>query len=89
MYGAGATFFLPGADPIWSEPESAPGPRTSGPGVAKNSGGSASLITSIFRYQYLLQVLKIADPDPVLFGSDLEFFTGPTISVADPDPGKN
>ena len=24
-----------GADPIWSEPESAPGPRTSGAGAAK------------------------------------------------------
>ena len=37
--GAGA-----GADPIWSEPESAPGPRTSGAGAAKKSGGSATLI---------------------------------------------
>ena len=37
--------FLPGAgaDPIWSEPESAPGPRTSGAGAAKKSGGSATL----------------------------------------------
>ena len=26
----GAAFLLPGADPIWSEPESAPGPLTSG-----------------------------------------------------------
>ena len=35
--------FLPGAgaDPIWSEPESAPGPRTSG--AAQKSGGSATL----------------------------------------------
>ena len=35
--------FLPGAeaDPIWSEPELAPGPRTSG--AAKKSGGSATL----------------------------------------------
>ena len=37
--------FLPeaGADQIWSEPESAPGPRTSG--AAKKSGGSATLHT--------------------------------------------
>ena len=46
MYGAGAAWsrlFLPGAeaDPIWSEPESAPGPRTAG--AAKESGGSAAL----------------------------------------------
>ena len=39
--------FLPGAgvDPIWSEPESAPGPRTSKAkaGTAQKSGGSATL----------------------------------------------
>ena len=37
--------FLPGAgaDPIWSEPESAPGPRTSGAGAARKSGGSTTL----------------------------------------------
>ena len=37
--------FLPGAkaDPIWSEPESAPGPGTSGAGAAQKSGGSATL----------------------------------------------
>ena len=42
----GAAFFLSGAgaDPIWSEPESAPGPRTSGAGAAKNRGGSVTLI---------------------------------------------
>ena len=39
-YGAGAVWsrlFLPGAgaDPILSEPESAPGPRTFGAGAAK------------------------------------------------------
>ena len=36
--------FLPGAgaDPIWSEPESAPGPRTAG--AAQKSGGSATLL---------------------------------------------
>ena len=41
--------FLPGAgaDPIWSEPESAPGPRTSGAGAAKKSGGSATLFLVI------------------------------------------
>ena len=32
-----------GADPIWPEPESAPGPRTSG--VAQKSGGSATLLS--------------------------------------------
>ena len=41
----GAAFFLPGAgvgaNPIWSEPESAPGPRTCG--AAQKSGGSARL----------------------------------------------
>ena len=41
--------FLPGAgaDPIWSEPESAPGPRTSGAraGAAQKSGGSATLVS--------------------------------------------
>ena len=32
-----------GADPIWSELESAPGPRTSGAGAVQKSGGSATL----------------------------------------------
>ena len=40
VLGAGADF-LPGADQIWSEPESAPGPRTSG--AAPKGGGSATL----------------------------------------------
>ena len=49
MHGAGAVWnrlFLPvaGADPIWSEPELAPGPRTSGAGAAQKCGGSATLI---------------------------------------------
>ena len=51
VYGAGAAWsrlFLPGAgaraDPIWSEPELAPGPRTSGAGAAPKSGGSATLL---------------------------------------------
>ena len=35
--------FLPGADPIWSELEPAPGPRTSRAGATKKSGGSATL----------------------------------------------
>ena len=48
MYGAGAAWshlFLSGARayPIWSEPKSAPGPRTSGAGAALKSGGSATL----------------------------------------------
>ena len=39
----GTAFYLPGAgaDPIWLEPESAPGPRTSG--AAQKSGCSATL----------------------------------------------
>ena len=37
VYGAGAA-------PVWSEPESATGPRTSG--AALKSGGSATLILS-------------------------------------------
>ena len=43
VYGAGAAFYLPGAgaDPILLEPESAPGPRTSG--AAQKSGCSATL----------------------------------------------
>ena len=38
--------FLPGAgaDPIWSEPESAPGLRTSRAGAAQKSGVSATLV---------------------------------------------
>ena len=45
--------FLPGAgaDPIWSEPESAPGPRTSGAGAAQKSGGSATL--DYYRKKYV------------------------------------
>ena len=48
MFGVGAAWsplFLPGAgaDPIWSEPKSAPGPLTSGVGDAQKSGGSATL----------------------------------------------
>ena len=34
-----------GADPIWSEPESAPEPRTAG--AAQKSGGSATLAWSV------------------------------------------
>ena len=49
VYGAGAAWsrlFLPGAgaDPIWSEPESAPGPWTSGAGAAQKRGGSTTLV---------------------------------------------
>ena len=40
MYGAGA-------DLIWSEPESAPEPRTSGAGAAQKRGGSATLTAKI------------------------------------------
>ena len=47
----GAAFFLPGAgavaDPIWSEPESAPGPRTSRARAAQKSGSSATLHVSM------------------------------------------
>ena len=45
MFVYGAAFFMPGADPIWSEPELAPGARTSGAGAAQKSGGSATLET--------------------------------------------
>ena len=38
------TACLPGADSIWPEPASAPGPSTSGAGAAKNSGSSATLV---------------------------------------------
>ena len=46
VYGAGAAWsrlFLPGATFFCLEPESAPGPRTSGDGAAQKSGGSATL----------------------------------------------
>ena len=45
-----------GADPIWSEPESAPGPRTSRAGAAQKSGGSATLQKSV---QFCLLPLNI------------------------------
>ena len=68
VHGAGAALsrlFLPGAgaDPFWSEPESAPGPRTSGAGAAQKSGGSATLILWI-RIRYPLPTLHTEDaPD--------------------------
>ena len=46
VYRAGDAFFSgAGADPVWSEPGSAPGPLTSGVGAraAEKSGGSATL----------------------------------------------
>ena len=45
MYGAEAAYFLPRAvaDPVWSEPESAPGPRIAG--ATRKSGGFATLAT--------------------------------------------
>ena len=36
------------ADPIWSELESAPRPRTSEAGAAQKSGGSATLTSTFF-----------------------------------------
>ena len=48
--GAGAR-----ADQIWSEPESAPGPRTSGAGATQKSGPSATLQSTI----NLEEVVKI------------------------------
>ena len=45
-----------GADPIWSEPESAPGPWTSRAGAAQKSGGSATLLKSV---QFCLLPLNI------------------------------
>ena len=35
-----------GADQIWSEPESAPEPRTSGDRAAQKCGGSATLLST-------------------------------------------
>ena len=52
-----------GADPIWSEPESAPGPRTSGAGAAKKSSGSATLVT-----------FSVVDPNTLNLDPDPEFF---------------
>ena len=45
--------FLPGvgSDPIWSEPESAPGPQTSGARAAQKSGGSATLDRNTLKIQ--------------------------------------
>ena len=65
VYGARAAFFclepeppffLPGAgaDPIWSEPESAPGHRTSRAGATQKSGGSATLHTCIVDFVPLM-----------------------------------
>ena len=64
MHGAGAVWnrlFLPvaGADPIWSEPELAPGPRTSGAGAAQKCGGSATLI-----FLFIILNCFLLDPDP-------------------------
>ena len=60
LYGVEAAWsclFLPGAiaEPIWSEPESAPGPRTSGAGAAQKSGGFATLVerTMLFLFDPL------------------------------------
>ena len=52
VYGAGAfgaAFFLPeaGANPIWADPELAPGPWTSGAGATQNSGGSATPVVAV------------------------------------------
>ena len=52
--GAGAAwsrFFLPGAgaDPIWSEPEAARGPRTSGAGAAQKVAAPQHCLYSLFR----------------------------------------
>ena len=46
---AWSRLFLPGAgaDPIRSEPESAPGPWPPGAGAAQKSGGSATLLVNI------------------------------------------
>ena len=51
-FSAWSRLFLPGAgaDPILSEPESAPGPWTSGAGAAQKSGGSATLVLPICIY---------------------------------------
>ena len=44
MPGPGAGY---GADPIWSEPESAPGPLTSGAGAAQKRASTATLLDCI------------------------------------------
>ena len=41
----------PEPTPVWSESESAPGPRTSGAGVAQKSGSSATLSTTVLVFQ--------------------------------------
>ena len=51
--------FLPGADPIGSEP--APGPRTSGAGAARKSDGSATLrktLKNTFLKTFLITFVK-------------------------------
>ena len=51
MCEAGSRHFLPGAetDPIWPEPESAPGSQTSGAEAAENSAGPATLLNSMLK----------------------------------------
>ena len=59
--------FLPGAgaDPMWSEPESAPRPWTSGAGAAKKSGGSATLLDDAWHYllrrRWIILLLYFSD----------------------------
>ena len=52
-----------GADPIWSEPESAPGPQTSRARAAHKSGGSATLVSILqcSRFNREFQPVKPAE----------------------------
>ena len=50
-----------GADPIWPEPESAPGPRTSGAGAAQNSGRCATLVTFFWTIKNTSYKIYISD----------------------------
>ena len=76
VYGAGAAwsrlFLQAGADPIWSEPESALEPRTSGAGAALKSGGSVTLFASPNKLQTVSGEISVDQP---LLGGLLESAT--------------
>ena len=63
-----AAFFLPGAgaDPIWSEPESSPGPRTSGAGAAKKGAAPQHCVeettwTSVTNIRCMVPVRRVRE----------------------------
>ena len=62
LYGAGA-------DPIWSEPESAPGPRTFGAGAAQKSGGSPTLVVTGATFSVQINQSVVGDRVFVLTGA--------------------